>query len=126
MPHALIIDDNRMNIEVLTLMLSHEGLTYTALESARQLDTALGTLDTVDVVFLDLEMPNHDGFKLIRDLKSDLRLHGAPIVAYTVHTSEVDKARHTGFDAFLGKPLNTQQFPDQLKRILAGEAVWEI
>jgi two-component system cell cycle response regulator DivK len=36
------------------------------------------------------------------------------------------KARTAGFDGFLGKPLDPDRFPDQVHRILAGDAVWEI
>jgi two-component system cell cycle response regulator DivK len=83
-------------------------------------------LDAIDVVFLDLEMPNYDGFNLLTDLKADARLSHVQIIAYTVHTSEIDEARQAGFDGFLGKPLDIKRFPDQLERILNRQPVWEI
>lgn len=124
--HALIIDDNRLNIEVLTMLLQREGIAYTAIETPRALESALADIEAVSVVFLDLEMPNHDGFDLLSELKALPQIGTAPIVAYTVHTSEIDRARRAGFDAFLGKPLNSSRFSEQLARILNGESVWEI
>jgi len=35
------------------------------------------------------------------------------------------KARESGFDGFLGKPLDPDRFPDQIRRILSGDKVWE-
>jgi two-component system cell cycle response regulator DivK len=35
------------------------------------------------------------------------------------------KAQDAGFDGFLGKPLNRKRFPDQVRRIINGESVWE-
>jgi two-component system cell cycle response regulator DivK len=37
----------------------------------------------------------------------------------------MNKAKSSGFDGFLGKPLDPDKFPDQIRRILNGEAVWE-
>lgn len=124
--HALIIDDNAGNIEALAALLRLEGVTPTAIATPREIDAALDQVDRFDVVFLDLEFPNGSGFDLVGELREDARLEGAPIVAYTVHTSEENEARRAGFDSFLGKPLNVQRFPDQLRRILSGEPVWEI
>ena len=48
-----------------------------------------------------------------------------PIVAYTVHMSELDAVYEFGFDGFICKPLDDERFPNQLGRILNGEGVWE-
>lgn len=126
MPHALIIDDNPLNLDVLQLLLEREGVSSTAISAPRELEAVLETLEQVDVVFLDLEMPHHNGFELLKDLKQHALLAQSPIIAYTVHSSEIDVARKRGFNGFLGKPLNSQRFADQLQRILAGQAVWDV
>ena len=77
-----------------------------------------------DVIFLDLEMPEINGYEMIEILKNELGV-SAPIIAYSVHISEVHVARKLGFDGFLGKPLRRTEFPGQLQRILNGEKVWE-
>jgi CheY-like chemotaxis protein len=125
-PHALIIDDNKTNIEVLTMMLAQQGVDFTASQSASNLDTLLDSIEKLDVIFLDLELPNYDGFEILTQLKSKPQLTGVPIVAYTVHNSEIDIARKAGFHSFLGKPLSMKKFPEQLQKILAGTPVWEV
>ena len=79
-----------------------------------------------DVVFLDIESPTGNGYTLIEHLREMDVLNEVPIVAYSVHVSEIEVARRAGFDGFLGKPLDADRFSDQLQRILAGESVWEI
>jgi CheY-like chemotaxis protein len=123
--HALIIDDNRGNVDVLMDLLKTQGVTCTSLSSPRQLEQTLQQLETLDVIFLDLEMPNYNGFEVLAWLQADQRFGAVPVVAYTVHTSEINEAREAGFHSFLGKPLKPQAFPDHLRRILSGEPVWD-
>jgi CheY-like chemotaxis protein len=122
--HALIIDDQISNIEVLSLLLEPEGVTYSGVTSPRDVLPMLDQIPKLDVVFLDLEMPNIDGYEVLGVLKADPRLAGIPIVAYTIHTSEMSAAQSAGFDSFLGKPLRTAEFSQQLRQILSGEQVW--
>ena len=124
--YALIIDDNRSNLEVLALLLKKEGLTPVTVQTIHSLSGALDKAMEFDVIFLDLEFPNHSGFELVGHLKHDGRFQNTPIVAYSVHTSELNEARAAGFDSFIGKPLIIDQFSGQLSRILNGEAVWEV
>jgi len=123
--HALIIDDNPKNISVLANMLSDEKLTHTRVTNCRHLDAIIDSVNNIDVVFLDLEMPGFSGYDILKQLKAKPRFATTPIVAYTVHTSELPKARQSGFDSFLAKPINADKFPDQLARILRGERIWE-
>src|SRR6185503_4071049 len=125
-PHALIIDDNDLNIDVLSMMLANEGLSYTSVQLPRDVADVLPELEAIDIVFLDLEFPDGDGFEMLPELKANPQLKGVPIVAYTVHISEIDAARRAGFHSFIGKPLDARRFPNQLKRILNKQPVWEV
>jgi CheY-like chemotaxis protein len=122
--HALIIDDNVDNIGVLAELLTFYGMTYTQIEDPVEVGAALGKLDHLDVVFLDLEMPGLNGYEVIELLKHDAKHKDVPVVAHTVHTNEINNARQIGFHSFLAKPLDADRFSDQLKRILSGEHVW--
>jgi CheY-like chemotaxis protein len=125
-PHALIIDDNASNLGVLGELLSLEGVSFTKVQDPTKFQSVSKTLSRVDVVFLDLEMPELDGYKVLELLRADSRYDDVPVVAYTVHVSEINVARDMGFHSFLGKPLDADRFPDQLARILRGEPVWGI
>lgn len=124
--HALVVDDNALNNDVLVTLLESAGVAATALESPKNLTMALNQINDLAIIFLDLEFPQHDGFNLLKELRGDPALQDIPIVAYTVHTSEIDEARKAGFDSFLGKPLDIRRFPEQLRKILNKQPVWDI
>ncbi|MBC6937062.1 MAG: response regulator [Chloroflexi bacterium] len=123
--HALIFDDNIKNVNVLARLLAEQAVSSTPVMNSRMVDTILNTSGKIDVVFLDLEMPGLNGFEVLQKLQASPRFENVPIVAYTVHVSEINEARQRGFHSFIGKPLDPDRFPEQLDRILRGEPVWE-
>jgi CheY-like chemotaxis protein len=123
--HALIIDDNQNNVAVLVHLLRQHRVTSTQVITLDQLPRALDTLTQIDVVFLDLEMPERSGYDVLQELQAEDRFVRVPIVAYTVHASEIHTALQVGFHSFLPKPLDSDRFGGQLARILRGERVWE-
>lgn len=122
--HAVIVDDRRDNADVLGELLSLEGASFTEVINPLKLDGVLKSLRRVDVIFLDLEMPEIDGYTVHQMLRANPRFQDVPVVAYTVHISEVNTAYQMGFHSFLGKPLDAEMFPEQFARILRGERVW--
>ncbi len=123
--HALIVDDNFTGLEVLRELLDTIGVRSTTVQQPSKLGQTLAELDRIDVVFLDLEMPHIDGYEMLQELRNHWGI-SAPIIAYTVHISEIDTARKLGFDGFLGKPVDIDRFPNQFERIMNGGSVWEI
>ena len=124
--HALIIDDNSRNTSVLARLLAEQNVSSTQFNNPSQLDGALRQIDPVDLIFLDLEMPGLDGYEVLAKLKADGRFAHLPIIACTVHVSEINAAYQRGFHSFIGKPLDPDKFPGQLTRIMQGEPVWEM
>lgn len=123
--HALVIEDNARNISVIGSLLAKQGITHTGLLDPINLEETLAKLEFLDLVFLDLEMPNRNGYEVIESLKTDPRFRTIPIVAYTVHLSEMNTAYQYGFHSFLPKPIDPDRFPEQVSRILKGERIWE-
>ena len=122
--HALIIDDDAYSIYIMERLLDQEDISYTAVADPTLLDGILQTLEKVDIVFLDLEMPKLDGYEVFALLKQHIDAE-VPIVACTVHTAEIGKTRRQGFFSFVAKPLDLDRFSNQLHRILNGISVWE-
>lgn len=124
---ALIIDDNELNSEVLaTLLDSSSGIESIRLTAPSKIPATLRGLNNLRVIFLDLELPNYNGYQIHQDLRANAALNDVPIIAYTVHTNQVETIRQAGFDGLLAKPLNPSRFPDQIQRILNGKTVWEL
>jgi CheY-like chemotaxis protein len=122
--HALIIDDDAYSIHIMERLLDQEDISYTAVADPTLLEDILQTLEKVDIVFLDLEMPKSDGYEVLAFLRQHIETN-VPIVACTVHTAEIGNARRHGFFSFVAKPLDLDRFSDQLHRILNGISVWE-
>src|SRR5687768_14592560 len=123
---ALIIEDDQTSINVLRKLLDQLLIKSVVIADGYNIESYLKTLQVPDVVFLDLEMPRLNGYSVLDVLHSSRKFDGVPVVAYTTHTSHLNEARTAGFHSFLGKPLDSRLFSDQLERILQGEAVWEI
>jgi len=73
-----------------------------------------------DVVLLDIGMPGIDGFETARRLKADSKTSAIPIIAVTaLGQSEFrEKARESGFDSYLVKPVFPQALVAEIRRFL--------
>lgn len=76
---------------------------------------------------MDIRLPYEDGYGALKKIRASERLEQVPIVAVTAEANleQMDKARLSGFDGFLGKPLDPDRFPDQIRAILNGTPVWD-
>jgi two-component system cell cycle response regulator DivK len=124
----LVVEDDASGLAIISVMLRRLGVRTvmeryagSALERAKR-------MPKVDAVFLDLGLPDGNGYEVLQQLKSDPELQDVPVVAVTARdpSTEMPKAKEAGFDGFLGKPLNRNRFPDQVRRIIEGESVWEV
>lgn len=124
MIQALIIDNDPDNVEILRRLLLAQNAECTVILDAARLKEFWEDFRKADVIFLDLAMPYMNGYQVFEILQDEVE-PTVPIIAYTVHTSEINTVRELGFHGFLGKPLDAARFPEQLARILRGEPVWE-
>ncbi len=124
---ALVVEDDATGLAIISVMLRQLGMhTYMERYAGGALER-VKKMQNVDVVFLDLGLPDGDGYEILRELKNEPKLKDVPIIAVTARDAgtEMPKAQAAGFDGFLGKPLNRTRFPGQVRRILAGKKVWE-
>lgn len=120
----LIIEDNESNRDVLHELLSSDNIETTMISDSRLVKSYLEENEIVDVVLLDLEMPYFDGYEILKLFKSHQTWKSVPIVACTIHVSEIQEARNRGFDAFIAKPLDADRFLEQLETVISGGNVW--
>jgi len=126
--HVLVVEDNVPNFVLIARMLAYMGV-----QRCEWKTTGWGVVDfantmpQVDLILMDLRMPHEDGYDALRQIRDHPRLKETIVVAVTAHGSgeEIRKAREAGFDGFLNKPLDPDRFPDQIRRVLQGESIWE-
>ncbi len=125
---ALVVEDNAANFMLLARMLNALGVHCEWKSSGFEVLEFSKTLPRLDIILLDIHLPYEDGYSAIKKIRSAENLSSVPVVAITadVSTDSMTKAQKAGFNGFLGKPLDPDRFPDQLKRILTGNTVWEM
>lgn len=125
---ALVVEDDASGLAIISVMLRRLGIRTSMERYASSVADRARKMPKLDVVFLDLGLPDGDGYEVLRELKGDPELSQVPVVAVTARDpgTEMPKAQQAGFDGFLGKPLNRNRFPDQIRRIINGEGVWEV
>jgi two-component system cell cycle response regulator DivK len=125
---VLVVEDNVANFVLIARMLGFLGIHCEWKTSGYEVVEYADTLPRLDLILMDIRLPYEDGYGALRKIRSSERLKQIPIVAVTAEASleQMNKARDSGFDGFLGKPLDPDRFPDQIRRILASEPVWEM
>ncbi len=125
---VLVVEDNVSNFVLIARMLGFLGIHCEWKTSGYEVVEYADTLPRLDLILMDIRLPYEDGYGALKKIRSSPRLKSIPVIAVTAEASveQVNKARQSGFDGFLGKPLDPDRFPDQIYRILTGEPVWEM
>lgn len=125
---VLVVEDNVSNFVLIARMLGYMGIHCEWKTSGYEVVEYADTLPRLDLVLMDIRLPYEDGYGALRKIRSSDRLKDTLVVAVTAEASpeQMKKAREAGFDGFLGKPLDPDHFPEQIRHILAGEPVWEL
>ena len=104
---VLIVDDSADAVDTLSQLLELEGANVSAAHDGAQ---ALARLEKerFDIVFVDIGMPNMDGYELAQSVRALPEGAQIPLVATTGFTRHADvrRALKAGFDAHIGKPLS--------------------
>jgi two-component system cell cycle response regulator DivK len=125
----LIVEDNVSNFVLMARMLAYMGIPRCEWKtSGWQVVEFADTLPRIDLILMDIRLPYEDGYAALAKVRATRRLKDTIVVAVTAEASQeqMNKARASGFDGFLGKPLDPDRFPDQIRRLLKGEQVWEL
>ncbi|HNT53858.1 MAG TPA: response regulator [Anaerolineaceae bacterium] len=128
---VLVVEDDANNRLVITRLLKLAGvLSQNIYDTDGDALTLLNALppDTIDLVFLDIQLPKKDGYTILQELRADPRYAGLQVVALTANVmrQDIERARTAGFDGFIGKPVDGRRFSQTLNRLLAGESVWTV
>lgn len=116
---VLIVDDIPTNVRLLDARLSAEYFQVKTASSGREaLDICAG--GEVDIVLLDVMMPEMDGFETCRRLKANPQTHHIPVVMITALDQPSDRVKglEAGADDFLTKPVDDVQLMARVKSLV--------
>lgn len=115
----LVIDDNPLNIELVSDLLDANGFrVYSAQSGEEGIRLARELLP--DLVLMDVSLPGMDGVSATKALKADPATQSIKVVGLTAHVlkDEETTALNKYFDGYLSKPFDTRTFIGTIKRFV--------
>jgi CheY-like chemotaxis protein len=107
MPKLLVVEDNEMNRTMLVRRLRRRGFEIVEAENGWEAVAAVH-LHHPDLVLMDMNLPDLDGWAATRTLKSDLSTAATPVIALTAHAMSADRehALAVGCSDYVTKPID--------------------
>lgn len=117
--HVLIVEDNRVNQLVIKGLLKKLGCQYTVCGDGLIALESLMTNPLPDLVLSDLQMPNMDGYQLVKSIRANDELKNLHVVALTAAATaeEHKRTQEAGFNGFLTKPIEKSKLLEYLYRV---------
>jgi CheY-like chemotaxis protein/HAMP domain-containing protein len=108
---VLVVDDDIRNIYSLTNVLVDEGMTCLVAENGKSALKMLQENPTVDIVLMDVMMPEMDGYDATREIRKSSRYEKLPIIALTAKAMKGDREKclSAGMSDYISKPVNIEQ-----------------
>ncbi len=120
----LLVEDNEANRYLASFLLENSGFTVVhASDGGEALVAAQNELP--DLILMDIQMPEVDGYEAARRIRAEPHLAHIPIVAVTSYAMAGDreKAVALGFVGYIEKPIVTETFVSEITRFIPGKAV---
>lgn len=119
---ALIIEDNEQNMYMLSFLLEKNN--YHVIQAYNGLDGVKAALEHLpDVILLDIQLPEMDGYQIARELRKRSDLNDIPIVAVTSHAMVGDRERAmaSGATGYIEKPIDPDNFIQRMEAYFSEE-----
>jgi len=113
----LIVEDNDKNLKLVRDILHFKG--YRTVEAATAgHGISLAGEHRPDLILMDIQLPDMDGGTALTHLRGEPSTAGIPVIALTAQAMGGDRERllGAGFDGYLTKPINTKEFPEQVRQ----------
>jgi CheY-like chemotaxis protein len=119
---VLVIDHHRKSANLVRAILEPFGVSVVSVRSAEEAELMLAAI-TPDVLICDIVLPGEDGVAFLRRLRGRAgnAARNIPAIATTAAYEEADvhAVRRAGYDVILKKPVDSEQLPQLITRLLA-------
>lgn len=122
-----MVEDNIENRAIMTMILERNGAETAFERWGRNSIMQLRAFAPVDVILLDLMLPNGaSGYDIFDQIRALPEFANTPIVAVSAsdYSTALPRARAKGFDGYIAKPVDYDLFPQQIAQIINREMVW--
>ena len=115
--HILVVDDDAAIRELVREYLNEHDFKVSMAETGAEMDKVLGGQEMVDLVILDLKLPDEDGLSIARRIRESLDL---PIIILTGRKEEADRIMglELGADDYVTKPFSQRELMARIKAVL--------
>lgn len=120
---VLLVDDDYRNLFAIKALLERTKAAVKIAESGADALYALQRTPDIDIVLMDIMMPNMDGYTAIRKIRTTERYAALPIIAVTAKVNPGERGRclDAGANDYVPKPVNTAQLVSAIQPWLADE-----
>jgi HAMP domain-containing protein/signal transduction histidine kinase/CheY-like chemotaxis protein len=114
---VLVVDDDARNIFALTTVLENQDMEVLSATNGRQAIELIQKTPDLNIVLMDIMMPEMDGYETMREIRKDPRFHTLPILALTAKAMKGDREKclQAGASDYIAKPVNTEQLLSLLR-----------
>ncbi len=121
---VLVVEDNPMNMELVTYILTSGGIDVTQAFDGLE---ALGKIKDInfDLILLDIQLPGMDGIEVIKNINKEDASGNTPIVALTAHAMSGDEQKfiNAGCAGYISKPIDISTFVEKIRSYSAGGGI---
>ncbi len=114
---VLIVDDDIRNIFAMTSILERHEMSIVSAETGRGAIERLDRQGDIEIVLMDVMMPEMDGFETMRAIREDPRFRSLPIIAVTAKAMKGDREKciEAGASDYLAKPVDSEELVSKLR-----------
>ena len=122
MPKILIVEDNEENRDALSRRLQRRGFEIVMAADGKA-GVAMAQTEKPDLVLMDMNMPELDGWEATRQIKAAGDTHGLPVIALTAHamSGDRDRALEAGCADYHTKPVDFPKLLAQIEALLVNK-----
>jgi len=120
--HVLLTEDNLTNQEVACALLDELELQVSIANNGKEAVQAIKNTH-FDLIFMDLQMPEMDGFEATRLIRKDSNYQQTPIIAMTAHAMQGDREKclNAQMDDYITKPIDVDKFFSKIEKWLVDD-----
>jgi CheY-like chemotaxis protein len=124
MPRILVVEDNEENRDALTRRLQRRGFEVIGATDGKA-GVEKAKSEKPDLVLMDMNMPELDGWEATKQIKTDPDTQGVPVIALTAHAMQGDRERalSVGCSDYHTKPVEFPKLISQIEAILQNKGV---
>jgi CheY-like chemotaxis protein len=114
---VLVVDDDARNIFALTTMLENQEMQVVSATNGRQAIDLIQNNPDINVVLMDIMMPEMDGYQTMREIRKNPQFGTLPILALTAKAMKGDREKclEAGASDYIAKPVNTNELLSLLR-----------